>query len=583
MKNSKVYILIIIFIASFAILKAEKKEKTVITVNQPDESTKRKFDYFFLEAVKLKQMNRHSDAFNTLLYALSIDSTSSAALYEISNYYFYLDRPTKTVESLQKAVKYNGQQFDYKIALANVTRELQMNEESISIYEELIKTHPDKPELNYYLSDLYAKEGEIDKAIKALDTLEEIVGMNEALSMQKYRLYTLIEQKQSAFKELEKLADKYPAEARYPIIIGDLYLDQKDPAKAYIYYQKAHQIDPQNPYYIVSMANYYEYQGEKEQAAKEIDAALRNPKLDVDTKLAILTRYIQTLQQNKKELDAANALFETLMEQHPSEKELNMMYGNLLLLENKTEEAKFQFQVVTESTPENIVAWKQLLSLALKEEKIEDCISICDKALVYFPEDPYFYFYKGIAYSIKEDFDNAIMAYEEGIKIVPPENPMLLSDFYGQIGDTYHQLKQKEKSYEAYEKALQYNDKNIAVLNNYAYFLSLDKKDLDKAERMSNQCIKMDPNNATYIDTYAWIFFVKGDYGLAKFYIESAISKDGDKSAEIIDHYGDILYMTGNVEKAVEQWEKAQELGKDSEILKKKISEKKYYEDEVKE
>ena len=152
--------------------------------------------------------------------------------------------------------------------------------------------------------------------------------------------------------------------------------------------------------------------------------------------------------------------------------------------------------------------------------------------------------------------------------------------FLRQIGDIYYQMGQLDQAYKAYDEALKYNDKNVVVLNNYSYFLSLEKKDLKKAERMSAQCIKLEPDNATYLDTYAWIFFVQGNYTLAKIYIESALEKDKTKSAELVDHYGDILFMNGDKEKAVEQWKKAKEMGKDSEILNRKIAEQQYIEDE---
>ncbi len=558
----------------------------VDTVSRLSDADKRKFDYFFLEGVRLKEIEKHSDAFNAFVYALEIDSTSSASLFEMSNYYLFLGKNDLAIDALRKAVKYSSDNFEYKVSLANLARELDMKDESVAIYEELIKKYPDKPELNYYLSDLYARTGQVDKAIKALDTLEESIGMSEALSLQKFRLYNMIEQRDQAFNEVEKLAAKYPRESRYQIILGDLYLEQANPEKALTYYQKAHAIDPENPYYIVSMANYYESKGENEAASKEIETALKSPKLDVEIKLGILGRYIQMLQQNKKDMDTANTLFETLMNEYSQEKELNLMYGQFLLMQNKTEEAKFQFQVVTEATPENINAWKQLLGVYLKENDMDSCIKVCDDALVHFPETPEFYFYKGAAYYQKKEYQAALDVYFEGLKVLSDDDPDLKSDFYGQIGDLYYHLKQKDKAYESYDTALQYNERNIVVLNNYAYFLSLDKKDLSKAERMSNQCVKLQPDNSTYIDTYAWIFFVQGNYSLAKFYIERAISKDTDKSAEIYEHYGDILYMSGEQDKAVEQWKKALEMKEkegeeDTTILKKKIADKKYYEEPV--
>ena len=549
------------------------------TESDLSEKNKRKFDYFFLEALKLKQSEKFSDAFNTFQYCLSIDSTSAVTHYELSQFYIYLNNKNLALNALKKAVLYDQERYDYLIALANLSREIGLNDSAIEIYEKLRKKHPDKPELNYYLSDLYVRQKKIEKAIGELDYVEENSGMNESVSIQKYRLYMMIEEEEKAFNELEKLADKYPYEAKYQILIGDLYLEKKETEKAYKAYQKAFSVDPEDPYYIVSMANYYEQTGEQKLAKEEIDNALKNPKLDIETKLTILGKYIQNLQKNKKEIENANSLFETLMEQNPQETELNLMYGTFLLAQEKVEDAKFQFQIVTESSPENIAAWEQLLRISHIEENPQESIEICKNALIHFPEFPLFYFYLGISYYQVDDYQEALKAYQKGIQYIDAKDVKLLSDFYGQIGDIYHQIKNKELAYKNYEIALEHNDKNIGVLNNYAYYLSLDKKELNKAERMSSICVKMYPDNSTYIDTYAWIFFVQGNYTLAKFYIESAISKGGDESKEIVDHYGDILYKVGNKEKALEQWEKALEIGKDTETLKRKIADKTYYED----
>ena len=539
----------------------------------------RKLDYFYLEALRLKQNEMHSEAFQLLKHCLEIDSTSSAVHYEISNYYLFLKKADRVVEHLEKAVRYSPENFDYKIALANVSRELGMNEEAVKVYEELVNKHPDKPELYYFLSEIYAKQGEVEEAIDALDILEENIGLNEALSIQKYRLYLQIDKQDNANREIGKLVEKYPANAKYPIMMGDLYLEQNEPEKAYEFYQKAYAIDSENPYYTVSMANYYEYIQDKEAAQKQIDAALRNTKLDIETKLGILVRYIASLQREKKDTKGVEPLFQTLMELHPQETDLNLLYANYLMSLNRVEDAKFQYQAITETTPEEEAAWKQLLAINLKEENMEETIRICQRAQMNFPDNPDFYFYEGMAYYQLKDYDKALAVYHKGESVVDPKDTKLLSDFHGQIGDLYYHLGDKKKAYEHYDTALQYNDKNIGVMNNYAYFLTLDKSDLSKAERLSAQCVQVQPDNSTFIDTYAWVFFVKEYYSLAKFYIESALSKGGDKSSEIVDHYGDILYMSGEKEKAVEQWKKALEMGKDTEIIRKKITDETYYED----
>ncbi len=539
----------------------------------------RKFDYFFYEGEKLKNAGKYDAAFDMFSYCLELDSTSSATLFELSMFYIQRNRPQIAVQMLKKAVENNSGNFVYRITLAGLYRNLGMYGEASEAYEDLAKKYPEKVELNYYLADVLTQEGEIGKAIDAYNALESSMGMNETLSLQKYRLYQSINQPDSAFMEIEKLANEYSMNARYQLLMGDLYLENKDLDKALACYQKAHEIDPTDPRYIVSMANYYDEKGDKEAAGNEIREALVKQELDVDMKVAILSRYIQRLQQTRQGLDNANSLFEVLMEQHPEDIELKLMYGSLLLAQDKDEEAKFQFQLVTEMKPDNESAWQQLLHVSVKNENVSEIVRICEKCMELFPNAPEYYFYLGIGYYQQEEYQKALDTYQAGLNIIPKENMPLISNFYGQMGDIYYQMGNKEEMYKAYDNALKYNENNVFVLNNYSYFLTLGKGDLKKAERMAALCIKLEPDNATYLDTYAWVFFMQGNYTLAKIYIESALSKDNDKSAELVDHYGDILYMTGNKEKAVEQWKKAKEMGKESKILDEKIEKGIYIED----
>jgi tetratricopeptide (TPR) repeat protein len=219
------------------------------------------------------------------------------------------------------------------------------------------------------------------------------------------------------------------------------------------------------------------------------------------------------------------------------------------------------------------------LNLAIQAQDFDEVAQVCEKSIELFPNESLYYFYLGIAYYQQKNYQEAIDMYRKGLTVIPEDDRSLQSDFYGQIGDTYYQMKKLEDAFAAYDEALRYNERNIVVLNNYSYFLSLSKRDLDKAERMSAQCIKMEPNNPTYLDTYAWVFFVKGNYTLAKIYIQSAVNKDTTNSPVLVDHYGDILYMSGDKEEALKQWKKAKEMGKESEILNRKIAEETYLED----
>lgn len=574
----------LLFLLVFVIFSTDfsyaEKKVTRSLKKELSEADKRKFDYFYYEGLNLKLAGKYDAAYEAFTHSLAIDSTAAPVLFELSSFYMQLNRPEKALDVLKRAVANSDNNFTYRMTLASLSRSLGLYGEAAEEFEELVKDYPGKAELNYYLAEALTQKGEIGKAIEAFDALESVIGMNEALSMQKYKLYNALERPDDAFREIEKLAIKYPMESRYQIIMGDLRLEKGELNKALEHYTKAKEIDPENPYYIVSMANYYEAKGDKEAAETQINNALMNEKLGVDVKVGILSRYIIKLNQTDKVDGRSNALFETLLEQHPEDTEIKMMYAGLLIAQDKTEEAKFQIQLVTEMEPDNTQAWQQLLNLALKSEDVPEMVRICTRCMELFPEAPEYYFYLGIAYYQQKEYAKALDTYKAGIEIIPGESPLLKSDFYGQIGDIYYQIDQMDNAFAAYDEALKYNDKNVVVLNNYSYFLALSKKDLKRAERMSAQCIKLEPDNATYLDTYAWIFFMQGNYSLAKIYIESAIGKDTTNSPELLDHYGDILFMTGEKEKAVEQWKKAKELGKESPVLDRKISEGIYIEDE---
>jgi len=313
------------------------------------DSEKRKFDYIYLEALNLKNANKYDAAFELFNHCLSIDSTASVVLYELSAFYLQMDKPEKAVALLKQSVRYSPDNSTYKMALAQITLSIGMYGEAAEVYEELINTWPDKIDLNYYLAEAYVQAGEIGKAIDTFDTLEEIMGMSEPLSVQKFRLYMMLEQSDEAFRELTKLADKFPANARYPILIGDLLLEKKESDKALEYYRKAYSIDPENPYYTLSMVNYYELEGNPEAAEEQVRLALVNEKLDVDLKVGILTRYVQQLQRSRnRTTEGANTLFQTLLELHPEEIELKLLYASLLSMQGNRDESRFQLQLVTE-------------------------------------------------------------------------------------------------------------------------------------------------------------------------------------------------------------------------------------------
>ena len=542
---------------------AEKKIKTATTStpsplkDKLSPKERRLFTYYFYEAANSKSIEQYDAAFDYMKYCYELDSTNASVLYELGNYYNLLQKKDAAYKYFKSAVKNDSSNYYYNLALANFCFDAKNYKESIVTFNKLIKLDPSKAEIYPYLAESYSQSGDIRKAIETLNSLETIVGLNEKISLQKFQLYSQINEKGKAYEEINKYIEKYPTEAKYLILLGDLYMRDNQTKDAWTAYSKASLIEPNNPYLINSLSNYYETIGQHDKTEKLLSDAVLNKKIDVDAKLGILTQYVGILQQNKKDLQPINAYFDTLMTQYPQEPKLNLMYGNLLMLQGKKQEAKFQYQVFSEANPTNPVGWEQLLRTTFPDS-IDESIKICKTAIGYVPKQPQFYFYLGICQFQKEEYKNALATYQTGLKYVDDQNEQMKSDFYGQIGDLYNKIGQRDSSYASYDKAIEHNPQNLGVLNNYSYFLSLDKKNLDKAEKMSGLTVKAEPTNPTYLDTYGWVLYVQEAYTVAKLYIEKAVNYSGENpSAEVLEHYGDVLFKTGEKDKALEYWKKA--------------------------
>lgn len=551
-------------------------------VGSLDSKTKRTFDFLYYEALQSRVVDDYASAFDYLKFCHTLDSTNAAVLYELGNYYNTIGDKKRAYKMYKGAAENDSNNYYYGSSYATLALELNQFDEAIQQYLALVDLYPERSNLYIYLAESYRQTENYTKAIESLDKLEQFVGMNEKISIQKFQLFQQLKQEQKAFAEIQKYIDKYPSEIKYYVLLGDLYLHADKDDDAIRTYSRAKAIDPDDPYLISSIASYYEKVGKKEEAEDELKIALISTQMDIETKLGILAQYVSTLQHRHNDTKDANALFDTLMVQHPQEPNLNLMYGNLLNIQENKEAARAQYQIFAEANPSNPLGWEQMLFTAYPDS-LDISIEICEAAIKHIPNQPQFYFFLGLSQYLKKDYEPALKALKEGVQYVEKENSRLLSDFYGQIGDLYYHTEQVDSAFVAYDEALKANPNNLGILNNYSYFLTLEKKDLDKAERMSGITIKAEPLNPTYLDTYGWVLFMQKAYSMARIYIENAVeysrNKEEEISSEVFEHYGDVLYKTGEEEKALEYWIKAKEVGDTkSKTLDKKIETKEYIE-----
>ena len=543
-----------------------------------DNDNKRKFDYYFYDALSAKAQGNYAEAFDLFQHCHALDSTNANVLSELSGFYNVLQETSKAAALLEKAIDKDPNNYYYNMMLGSFYRDLGQKENAIDIYNVLLESHPEKIDIYMALAEAYNDNGDLEKAIETLDDLEQVVGVRETITINKFRLYSMLSRKEEAFEEIESIIKKNPDNLGYMLMLGDLYMQDNQMEKSLKQYKKVEAADPNYPSLVLSMVNYYEKNGKPDMALEEIKRALVSPMFEIDVKLQLLTRYITMLQSNKTDTTIANPLFNTLFEQHPNNAQLNFLYGSVLMLQENETEAMEQFEIYAKAEPANPAGWENMLRIALPDS-LEKVIWITENALKHIPDAYQFYFYLGGAKYQLERYEEALEVFEEGLEKLEEGNPLVRSDFYAQIGDLNYHLGNKRVAYKKYEEALKLNPQNLGVLNNYSYFLSLDEESLDKAEQMSSITVKAEPTNPTYLDTYGWVLFRQGAYTMAKIYIENAVKYSEDEpSAEVLEHYGDILYKTGDKEKALEQWKKAKELGSDSTTLDKKIKLKKYTE-----
>ena len=552
---------------------ASLMKETLLSAEQ-----QRKYDYFFLEAMRMKGKNEYDAAFGLLQHCLDINPTASSALYEISQYYMFLRQVPQGQVALEQAVAFAPDNYWYSQGLVSLYQQQNELDKAAALLEKMVTRFPSKQDPLFSLLDIYSRQEKYNDVISTLNRLEKRLGKNEQLSMEKFRIYLQMKDDKKAFQEIESLVQEYPMDMRYQVILGDVYLQNGKKQEAYDAYQKVLAVEPDNPMALFSMASYYEQTGQKELYQQQLDTLLLNKKVTSDTKISVMRQVIaENEQSSAKDSTQVIALFDRMMKQDMDDPQIPMLYSQYLLSKNMEQEAVPVLEQVVDLDPTNKAARLMLVSAAVKKEDYKQIIKVCEPGIEATPDALELYYYLAIAYHQAEQTDSVLSICSRALEhITPDTRKEVISDFYSIMGDIYHTKKQMTEAYAAYDSALVYNPSNIGALNNYAYYLSVERRDLDKAEEMSYKTVKAEPNNSTYLDTYAWILFEKGNYAEARIYIDNAMKNDGEKSDVIVEHCGDIYFMTGDVEGALKYWKKALEMGSESKTLKQKIEKKKY-------
>jgi tetratricopeptide (TPR) repeat protein len=545
-------------VAACGTQKRNTKTRTKPLVFLLDEN-KYKTSAQLIDAVKEKNMGNFQEAESLLRNFVSENENSSVAHYQLALVYQELDKIVEALNSAKIANKLEPNNQWYLQLLGELYDQMHNYKESNKIWQNLAKDYPDQHEYCYntVLANVY--QGKWEEAIKGYDLLEKQIGPSEELALAKQRIWLMDNNVDKGAMEIEKLAELYPREVRFPLMIGDLYMTNEMHHKAKIYYDRAYKIDSLDPYVNVALANFYKKTDNKTDSYGNLKIAFANPKMDIDTKVKVLLSYYTVTELYDTLLSDAYALANILVETHPYEAKAWSIYGDFLIRDARYMEAEEAFAKVLLYDKSKFIIWEQYLMLLSNHNKDKELLEASSEAIELFPSQPFLFLSKGLALYNLQRYSEAIESLEFGRRLLIEDNETAES-IYVYLAESYYKEKQYAKSYQNFDKALKINPRSKYVLNNYSYYLSLQEEKLDLAISMCEKLMRIEPNNANSQDTYAWVLFKANKIDEALIWIEKAVKNSLNQSATILEHYGDILKKLGRDAEAKDAWQRALEV-----------------------
>lgn len=571
---------LILFIA-FAVLTGADSSAQTTEIKPFDTATNDNAatERIYADAVKEHILGNEKEAEVLFLRFLEARPNEAAAYYELARINIKNNNIEKAQQQIRKAITLDSSSKWYKELYANILATRNQYIEAADLFSGLARRYTPSEDFLLKASLLYQRGGKPDKAIGELEELVKKQGPDEDILVQISQLYAKDKNINAAAATLQRLIDANPKEGRYYALLAELYDNNKMPDQAIKVYKDAEQKFPDDMSVLLGIASYYKRKNDAAGYAAYLQKAIANKQVDERTQVTLLVTYLQDADKDTMVKANGLAMTELMVARHPENAAIQGIYGDLLNFNNKPEQALVAYRKSITLDSSNLNIWQQFLFHYTDKPHADSLIYFSEQALAIFPSQAILHYLNGIGYVNKGNFTKAIKSLNTAIDYQPEENKVLLADMYSSLGDAYNSGKDYPNADKSFERALELNQANASVLNNYAYYLSVRKARLDDAERMSRRSLELRPGEATFLDTYGWIFYQQGKYAKAKEMIQQAIDKNGnDADATLYEHLGDIYYQLNDKENAVIQWQKALIKDPSNEQLQLKIKNRKLYE-----
>ncbi len=571
------------------------------------DDVRQKARYYYLEGIDLQTQGNDAAAYELYKYAYSLDTTYTEAASAYGSMRLMADADSLRTRKARKESlglmrkfvdAYPDDQNENRF-YAYASARTDNLPEAVRVYKRTAERFPKNTNMLVELADVYMASDSLDQAIGSLSAFEKVEGASPQLSLRKISYLLSKNDTVKAINEARSMLTANPTGAPYRILMGNLFEAIEQPDSALKYYQIAEEMSPRSGSAKMALANYYRQHGDSVAYDNKIYEALLCEEYGLEEKTSLLAEYLQTLIAEKNDTARGDYLFGVLQEQYPHEPFVLDLSARYNAAKGNYGAAAESISYAIDMEPDNDAFWGQLMTYQIQAEKYKDAVATYDRAEAYFAPTEGLDLLRASALSMDSAWNEAIEAFGKLIHRVNVTLPVAdsitdkavlnhldyedlsrLSTYYQLIGDAYYQRGDTAQAFTAYGNSLFFIPDNAATLNNYAYFLEENGGDLDKAYQMSLDAITQEPENPTYLDTFAWILFKRKDYAGALEHQKKAVERaeeDGSPSPELYEHYGDILFMNNEPAEAVEYWEKALKLNPDKELLKRKVTHKTFF------
>lgn len=565
------------------------------------DADKRKADYIYMEALIANEDERPTDYYMLLRRAAelnpedpyiaanlaeidillpTVDSAATMQAYRAIQKRFYLD-PT---------VDANGEYYNA------IAMRMRRYDDVIDLWELLDSIRPSRTDPAMNLAHALTVKGasykdtvSLRRAVDIYSRLQETQPGNVELIRNKAMTLDALGDTTALFSELSRLSLEAPWSTDAMLFISGAYtsLQKSDSARHYL--DRATELDPDDGRVRMMRATVFSVLGDSVGYRHEVRLALESQGLEYEQKFAILRDYVANVYNDSiTSLSEIEHMFNTLEETNPGESTLHDLFGEYYEKVGRDSAAIEQFRFAIDLDQHNQAVYDKLIEVYGRLNDSIAVLEVARRAVELFPSDIYAVI-MGASSLGQMDKNFEAIAFIDSLEVLDNHNPKALSTLYMYKGDLYARLEEMDSALVCYDRSINLDADNYMALNNAAYFMACQERDLPKAEIYASIATASDSDNPTYLDTYAWVLFMKGEYVRAKDYIDKALTicetpKDDESedeenklSPEILDHAGDIYFMNRQHSQAVEFWKRALELEPDNELIKKKVTNKAYY------